>query len=128
VIEHLNNSANADTEGITEEVVSITEEGIGISEDGLSRGRKDGDISDQEEGDGGTESDFEFLSDAFETDSDSEPDLSLDNDEIDTGGLDDTVQSNSSLAKAFLEKTWSYLCDCKKEENTDLAGELVFSL
>jgi hypothetical protein len=116
-------------EGITEEVVSITEEGIGISKNGLSRGRKDRDISDQEEGDGGTESDFEFLLDAFKTDLDSEPDLSLDNDEIDTEeGLDNTVQSNSSLVKAFLEKTWGYLCDYKKEENTDLARELVFSL
>jgi hypothetical protein len=122
VIEHSNNSANADTESITEEVV-------GISEDGLSRGREDADISDQEEGGEGTESDFDFVSeDAFEIDSDSEPDLSLDNDEMDTeDDLDDTTQSNSSVAKAFLEKTWSHLCDCE-EENTEPGGELVFNL
>ena len=123
VIEHPNNSANADIESITEEVV-------GISEDGLSREPEDGGINDQEDGGERTDSDFEFLSeDAFETDSDSEPHLSLDNDEIDTeGSLDDTIQSNSSLAKAFLEKTWSHLCDCKKEENTDSGGQPVFSL
>jgi hypothetical protein len=121
VIEHPNNSANADTENITEEVV-------GISEDGLNRGREDADISDQEESGEGTESDFEFLPED-KPDSDSEPDLSHDKDEIDTEGtLDNTVQSNSSLAKAFLEKAWSHLYDCKQEENMESGGELVFNL
>jgi hypothetical protein len=53
-----------------------------------------------------------------ETDLDFETDLSPGEE---TAGievsLDDTIQSNSSLAKNFLENTWSRLCDCENEEN-----------
>ncbi|KAH7413531.1 hypothetical protein BKA64DRAFT_692510 [Cadophora sp. MPI-SDFR-AT-0126] len=69
--------------------------------------------TNEEAGDEGIDSDFEFLlKDAFETDSDLEPDFLLDNNEMDTeDGLD-----------------IDHLCNCKKEENTKSSEELIFSL
>ena len=123
VIEQPTNSAITDVESITVEVVSITE-------GGLSRPQQDGNTSGQEEGDQERDSDFEFVSEDVETDSDSEPDLSLDEERVGIEDiLDDTIQSNSSLAKAFLENTWNHLCNCENEENaSESGGEPVFSL
>lgn len=121
VIKHLNNSATADIDSIAIRVVNRLE-------GGLSRGQQDRNTSGQEVSNQERDYDFEFESEYVETDSDSQLDLSLDNNKIDTEeSLDDTVQLSSSSAKAFLEKTWSHLCDCK-EENTESAGELVLSI
>lgn len=66
----------------------------------------------------------------IETDLDSDTDLSPDEE---TAGveaiLNYTIQSNSFLARNFLENTWSRLYDCENEENLpESDGERVFNL
>ena len=114
---------NADVEDASDE---ITGAGEGIQ----SRPQQDGNTSGQEDGDQEADSDFEFVADDVETDSDSEPDLSH---EDETVGIEvilyDTIQSDSSVAKEFLENTWSRLCDCVNEETPPKSGvERVFNL
>jgi hypothetical protein len=125
VIERPNgNLVNANMEGTAVGIFSVPA-------GDLSTQQEDGNTSDQEEGRQERDSDFEFVPEDVETDSDSEPDLSLHNDEnMDTEDvLDDTSRSNGSVAKAFLESTWSRLCDCKTEENASVSGrEPVFRL
>jgi hypothetical protein len=105
VIERPNgNLVNANMEGTAVGIFSVPA-------GDLSTQQEDGNTSDQEEGRQERDSDFEFVPEDVETDSDSEPDLSLHNDEnMDTEDvLDDTSRSNGSVAKAFLESTWSRL-------------------
>lgn len=130
VIEKPTDSMSTDVEDITVEVDVISDEIVGITEGGLDRPQQDGNTSGQEGSDQEGDSDFEFVAEDDDTDSDSEPDLSLDEEKVGVEDvLDDTVQSNSSLAKAFLENTWNRLCDCENEENSsESGGERVFSL
>ncbi|KAL5344780.1 hypothetical protein ACLOAV_010177 [Pseudogymnoascus australis] len=105
-------------------VKDLSDEITGNGEGILSRPQQDGNASGQEEGD----SDFEFVAEDVETDSNSETDLSPDEE---TAGIEvsieDIIQTNSSVAKDFLENTWSRLCDCEKEENPQNRTESVYS-
>jgi hypothetical protein len=90
---------NADVEDASDE---ITGAGEGIQ----SRPQQDGNTSGQEDGDQEADFDFEFVVDDVETDSDSEPDLSHEDGTVGIEVIiDDTIQSDSSVAKEFLENT-----------------------
>lgn len=120
-IEQPTSLVNTDVEGVPDEITGNGE---------LSRPQQDGNGSGREEGDQEADYDFEFVADSVETDSDSEPELSPEEETVEIEViLDDTIQSNSSVAKDFLENTWSRLCDCENEENSPRSsGESVFNL
>lgn len=122
-IEQPTSLVNTDVEGVPDEIT-------GNGERILSRPQQDGNEGGREEGDQEADSDFEFVADGVETDSDSEPELSPEEETVEVEvTLDNTIQSNSSLAKNFLENTWSHLCDCENEKNPpESDGERVFNL
>ncbi|KFY66151.1 hypothetical protein V497_01104 [Pseudogymnoascus sp. VKM F-4516 (FW-969)] len=123
---NVDQSIEQPTSLVNTNVKDVSDEITGSGEGIPSRPQQDGNASGQEEGD----SDFDFVAEDAETDSDSETDLSPGEESAGIEvSLDDTIQTNSSLAKTFLENTWSRLCDCENEENPpESDGERVFNL
>ena len=91
----------------------------GETEGGVSGPQQDGNTSGQEE-----DSEFEFVAEDTETDSESEADLSPDGESTaDREIPHNHVQSHHSLAKSFLENTWNHLCGCEDEDSPLQSGQ-----
>ncbi|KIM93299.1 hypothetical protein OIDMADRAFT_61797 [Oidiodendron maius Zn] len=111
--------------GLMDVDTDVVSDGIsGQTEGGLSRPQQDGNTSGQEEGGLEEDSDLEFVTEDIETDSDSEADLSPDEEAV----ADEDIsyshsQSHRSLAKSFLENTWNHLYDCENEDSSLESGK-----
>jgi hypothetical protein len=81
--------------------------------------QQDGSTRGQEEGGQEEDSEFEFPAEDSETGSDSEADMSPNEEAVADEELSyNHVQSHHSLAKAFLEHSRNHLCKCENEDSS----------
>lgn len=96
----------------------VPNEAINKTEGSLGRPQRDSTTGDQNKG---RDSDFEFMADDVEIDSDSDGSVSLEDVDV-NDPPENTTQSNYSSAKEFLQNTWNRLCDYEVEERSLASG------